>query len=320
MKSRLTLTIVTRKRPEKLSRCLESITKQSLIPNTVLVIDNDSKASSQKVCSLFKKRLPIKYVVEKKQGIPQARNKALNLCKTTLLAFIDDDCVADKKWVEEAEKIIYQNDTTYFLGKSLLLNNKNIIAQAQYYRQSYWFYHWIDALNVTSPFNVDTKNIVLRIKDLKQHKIVFDQKLFLHTTGGHADTDLGFQLAKAGLEGKYRSKMVVNHEEVGSLKSYVNKACFRGKVGFLLYDKWQLEGEMVFLPDIKLIKWIKRIKYWPVEYRNWTKKIKGHVLKKIIIFLLIKLYDRAYLQGFVDKAREMGQAEYINRLILSDKR
>jgi len=300
----LTLAIITYKRPKKLKRCLTSILEQTVLPKKVLIIDNDKRQTAKGIFKLFKNKFPIEYAVEKRQGIPNARNKALKLCKTPLLGFIDDDCVLDKNWVKVALQSAKDTRASYILGKSLLFNKNSIIAFAQHCRQTYWFFRDLEKNNnLPSPFNLDTKNVVFKIRFLKKNNIWFDQDLFIHTVGGHADTDLGFQFKNKGLIGRYEPKMIVYHEEVQRLRDFFKKAYHRGRVGVLLYKKWNLKKELIFLPDIYLYKWLKRMKCWPDDYKKWTKNIEKNFFIKVVVFLLIKFYDKVYLQGFVDQSK-----------------
>src|SRR3989338_10827860 len=94
----LTIAIVTRKRPEKLARCLKSISEQTIKPNRIIVVDNDAERGSEKICPKFKQNPIINYITEIEKGAPYARNNALSQCETELCAFIDDDCILDKHW------------------------------------------------------------------------------------------------------------------------------------------------------------------------------------------------------------------------------
>lgn len=315
MIAKLTLAIVTRKRPSKLHRCLTSIAEQTLAPGRILVVDNDRRESARRVTQLFKSKLPLVYVVEKIQNVPLARNKALSLCHAPFLGFIDDDCVLEKNWTEKGFQTLKKNPrVAYVEGQSRLLNKTNSLAQALFYRERFWFNYKLKP-KTTTPYNLDTKNVIFRANLLKRQRITFDKHLYLAEVGDHADVDVGFQLEKLGLTGKYEPGMTLYHEEITTFRDFIKKAYERGRVGFLLYHKWRLAGELVFLPDIRWSKWFRRLKCWPKDYESWTREIPGNHFHKAVLFLLMKLYDRVYLQGFVDQARKAGV-----RLNLQEKR
>lgn len=98
----LTVAICTKDRAERLSRLLVSLARactHSPFPFTeMLVIDNaPSDASTAKAAAHFP---GIRYVVELKAGLNFARNAALANATGQLLAFLDDDVVIDRGWLD----------------------------------------------------------------------------------------------------------------------------------------------------------------------------------------------------------------------------
>lgn len=71
------------------------------MPYEVLVIDNNSTDNTQQVLAELKQRYPaLRYVTEPVQGLSSARNRALRESTADVVAFIDDDCVLSRGWVE----------------------------------------------------------------------------------------------------------------------------------------------------------------------------------------------------------------------------
>jgi len=303
MMNQITLGILTKDRSKQLTNCLNSIANQTILPYEIIIIDNSKFQSAQKIIKLFS-NLPIKYFSYKYSTIPQARNQIIKICKTDYLGFVDDDCLLDKNWVKEALFFIKNNHKFgYISGQNKLFNINNLFAQAQHYRQQYWFkYRYKQKIKQLDKFSLDSKNVILNLKLMRSKKIKFDNQIFINPIGDHADTDIGLQFHKHSLLGFYNSKMIVYHEDVNKFKKFIKKAYCRGRTGFLIYRKWKLTNELVFLPDYKIIKYIKRIKYWPVDFRKWLNIYHGNIFYKIIIFVLIKIYDWFYLKGFVDQA------------------
>lgn len=301
----LTLVIVTRKRKEKLRRCLESVERQTILPERVIVIDNDPGQSAKTVSTAFKKSLSLIYKVELKRGVPQSRNQALEYCETDLLGFVDDDCVLDRNWVKAGKEAItrHRSKTAYIVGRSLLLNNQSIIALTQFHINRYWFKRKISKkTNKIGPQALDTKNVVLKIDILRKYKIRFDGRFGVKPFGGWADTDLGLQLAKLGFVGYYESKMVVYHEEIERLYFFLKKAYYRGKTAFLLSDKWRFEEELVDMQELKLRRFLSHFRNLPKEYREVKTE---NIFDKLILVSLKKLYERVHLQGFADQKRAL---------------
>ncbi len=105
----ITICIATCKRPEMLGKLLESLSLQTVLKNKnvyveLVVVDNDPLASAKSVVTYWagQNYWPISYKIQKKRGIPFARNMLVSLSKDAdFIAFIDDDETAHKRWLAE---------------------------------------------------------------------------------------------------------------------------------------------------------------------------------------------------------------------------
>jgi len=90
--------ICTRNRTELLRRALDSIALQTIRPAETLVVDNAPADVSTE--NLVRHHYPgVRYVREERRGLNYARNRALSETARDVIAFIDDDAVADPGWV-----------------------------------------------------------------------------------------------------------------------------------------------------------------------------------------------------------------------------
>jgi len=97
-----TVVVCTRNRPEGLRRTLTSLRCQTDSDFRILVVDNGSGSSSAVVEELDLPRCD--YVIEPVRGLSRARNRALSMVCTDLVAWIDDDEVADVDWVRRIKE------------------------------------------------------------------------------------------------------------------------------------------------------------------------------------------------------------------------
>ncbi len=90
--------ICTRNRPDQLRRALRSLRTQSVAPSEILVIDN--APFDECLRELVAHEFPgVRYVREPIPGLDFARNRALRAANAEIVAFLDDDAVADREWV-----------------------------------------------------------------------------------------------------------------------------------------------------------------------------------------------------------------------------
>lgn len=98
----LTIAICTKDRPVRLGRLLTSlrpvVEASPFAATTVLVIDNASETDeTRQICEAYG---DASYVFEPKAGLDFARNTAVQRASDGLLAFLDDDVVVDRGWLE----------------------------------------------------------------------------------------------------------------------------------------------------------------------------------------------------------------------------
>src|SRR3989304_2684377 len=107
--------------PEDLARCLESL--RSLQPPAfgtpdlfeILVVDN--APSDQRTRELVVSFPEVSYICESKPGLDFARNRALQEAKGELLAYLDDDVIADRRWLAGLMEAWAENpDAAAFTG------------------------------------------------------------------------------------------------------------------------------------------------------------------------------------------------------------
>lgn len=309
MRDRVSIAIVTRRRPLLLARCLQSIEQLNHKPDIVLIIDNDALAQSKPVAQQFSRRLPLIYVKESRQGVAYARNAALRQVTTPLLGFVDDDCILDHNWATQGLQSMCLSKTSYVVGRSLLLNQESVMTQAKYVHQTYWFFQKLRTHDMTpTPFNFDTKNMLLRVADFKRAHVQFDPSFTIGTVDS-SDTDMGFQVTAAGLVGVYNKSLIVTHEEIDQLAPFLSKAFARGRMAYRLATKWKTHNEFIDERHQSWALYAKSVRFWKHEFLQYMKKTSFSIFHKLNIFLFIKLYERVYLTGyFYEKKKVMKNA------------
>jgi len=98
----LTVAICTHNRPQELSRALASVAYQEYPSLRVVVVDNnplDERTSA--VAREWEPHLDLTYRVEPRRGLSRARNTAIDLADTEIVAWLDDDETCDRWWAAE---------------------------------------------------------------------------------------------------------------------------------------------------------------------------------------------------------------------------
>lgn len=102
----VSIIICTYNRDKFFSEALESLIKQTENPKNfeILIVNNNSTDNTENISKEFIQQHPeleINYINEPRQGLSFARNKGIKVAKGEIIAFMDDDAIARKDYVEK---------------------------------------------------------------------------------------------------------------------------------------------------------------------------------------------------------------------------
>jgi glycosyltransferase involved in cell wall biosynthesis len=106
----ITVAVCTRNQPDGLRRLLDSVVSCAYPRYRILVIDNaaaDDRA--ERVARAAAEHAPVSYVREPRPGLSNARNRALVETRGEIVAWTDDDAVADEFWLAEIARALHRN-------------------------------------------------------------------------------------------------------------------------------------------------------------------------------------------------------------------
>jgi glycosyltransferase involved in cell wall biosynthesis len=119
----VSICICTFNRSESLRRTLNSLALQNDInvgSVEVQIVDNNCTDDTPEVVEIFRERLPIRKVVEGRQGLAHARNKAVVEFRGDLLLFTDDDVQFAGGWLAAYRDAVSRfPEADYFGGRIL---------------------------------------------------------------------------------------------------------------------------------------------------------------------------------------------------------
>jgi glycosyltransferase involved in cell wall biosynthesis len=103
MNKALTITIVipVYNEEDHLKGCLNSIAAQTVEPDDVIVVDNNSTDKSVEIARQYNF---VRVIKEKKQGIVYARDAGFEGAKSDIIGRIDGDSILPRDWVEYVKK------------------------------------------------------------------------------------------------------------------------------------------------------------------------------------------------------------------------
>ena len=116
---RVSVVICTWNRCELLRRTLEGMTRLKIpagIQWELLVVNNNCSDSTDEVIEAFVRHIPIRRLFEEKQGLANARNRAIRAVTGNLIIWTDDDVLVDPEWIVEYLSAVQDHPEAMFFG------------------------------------------------------------------------------------------------------------------------------------------------------------------------------------------------------------
>jgi glycosyltransferase involved in cell wall biosynthesis len=88
--------VCTRNRPTQLHRCLTALANLNYPDYEVVVVDNAPRDQQTREVAA---RWGVRYILEPVPGVSRARNRGALACESEVVAYLDDDAVADREWL-----------------------------------------------------------------------------------------------------------------------------------------------------------------------------------------------------------------------------
>jgi len=205
--ARISVAIATRDRPQALARCLESLRANRVQPAEVVVADQSSGPETRSVVAAAGAR----WVDGGGNGLAAGQNAAFRRATMPLIAVLDDDCVADRGWIEEVERAFAAEPELALLGgRVLALPAAGARAFAVASRTST---KRREFSLPSAPWQVGSGNNFALRRDWFERVGGGDERLGPGTPGqGALDIDLFYRVLRAGGRALYDPDAIVRHE------------------------------------------------------------------------------------------------------------
>jgi succinoglycan biosynthesis protein ExoM len=197
--ARLAVCVATYLRPEGLQRLLEALASTSLPRSAptvdIVVVDNDPEGSARSICESARQWLPfdLHYAIEKRRGIPQARNTALAVAIpfADFVVFTDDDVEPTSGWIAELLRVqaLYRADVVAGPNPPRFLDEPpEWVVEGR-------FFEGQQRVTGTLVDTAATNNVLVRCDVFQQMDRLFDERFALH---GCTDSEFFRRVARAG--------------------------------------------------------------------------------------------------------------------------
>jgi glycosyltransferase involved in cell wall biosynthesis len=262
-----TIAICTYNRVKLLQLCIESLSKINFPFDEfeVLVVDNNSTDNTAEICNAFPGLYPhlnFRYIVETQQGVGYTRTRGAKEAKGEIVAYIDDDCLAEENWLKRIVQFYDMYSEAMSTGGKIV--SKYLVPVADWFGKYFW--------GLVGNYDLGTK--IFQMKGMRYpsganmhfRKIAFERYGYFDGKLGRSGKSL-----MAGEEKAMYLKLIQNNEKVYYLpdvvvyhhvegnkfdKAYVRKHSF----GIGASERLMNQGHYFKLVK-KLIEYIAKLGY-----------------------------------------------------------
>ncbi len=249
----VSVVIPTYNRKDMLKECLESLFNQTYPKDKyeIIVVNDGSTDGTEEVLKEYAKKAPcaFKWLTQQNKGSYAARNLGIKNARGEIICFIDDDCIADKRWLEELVRGFTDDGIGGVGGKIKAYSLKTSVEK----------YAKMDQESAIRNSFLITCNAAYR-KDILEIVGYFDSYF---RSGG--DNDMGIRVTWKGYKLKYASNAIVYHEHRTTLSDLIKQRYNYGVGEAILSKKYGYSSIFMQFIIIKLLGLFYSVAALPIK-------------------------------------------------------
>jgi glycosyltransferase involved in cell wall biosynthesis len=288
----------TEERLDYVLRCINSLKKQTLQPSEMILVLDKDKA----LFDFYESRMPsdVKIVVSSGFGLSNARNAGVKNSEGEIIAFIDDDAIADEKWLENLAKN-YEDP--------LVLGVGGLIKPIWEDKRPSWFPEELDWIVGCSYKGLPENKAIIRNPigcNMSFRKSVFEKAGYFSTEIGrvgsklaaHEDTEFSIRIMEKNPDYKilYDPKAVVYHNVPKSRANlrYVMRRSFAEGFSKAIFSHQKPNPTSVMKVERD---YLRRLLLTSIPRRLIRGYMPGNISQIMIFFISTSLVLIGYLEG-----------------------
>ncbi len=137
--------IPTYKRPAHLEKCVESLLKQSRMPEEIIVVARSDNIATRKMLKEYQARAPSSLLIElieiERSGIVYAENQGLKAATGDIVCFLDDDVTAPENWIADIVTYYERDPSVGGVGGPVIMviDGNPVIEYTDIFSMMTWF-------------------------------------------------------------------------------------------------------------------------------------------------------------------------------------
>ncbi len=242
-------------RPLEIVELLESMTCQDEKDFDVIIVEDGSTETSEKVIQPFKQKLRIHYYFKENSGPGLSRNYGCEKSKSNFYIVLDSDCILPPHYFKTVKRELQENYTDVFGGPDRAHNTFTNLQKAINYSMTSFL--------TTGGIRGGGENMDKfhpRSFNMGFSKDVFEKTKGFSNMRFGEDIDLSIRIIKNNFKSRLFKDAYVFHKRRSTIKQFFKQIFNSGIARIQLYLKYPFSLKLVhFLPVVFLLYFISSI-------------------------------------------------------------
>jgi MoaA/NifB/PqqE/SkfB family radical SAM enzyme/GT2 family glycosyltransferase len=297
----ISVIVPTYGRKERLRACLNSLFNQTYPKEKLEIIVVDDKADeivAKMLKDLKQYHSQLRYVVQYHKGPAAARNLGMKVSVGHIVAFIDDDCIADRDWATSMVEIHKSNPDIVAIGGDTFVSTDKTSVLVGQFLSTCSIESYVEGKKGIIFF--PTCNVSFKRWILQRYK--FDENFLLP---GGEDLEFFWRLFKDGYKFAWNKNAKIIHNRDSNFQSFIKQAYIYGRGNFLVQSLHRDHPLLKELETGGFSFWIatllNTIKIPRFSYLLGKRCIKENNIqklgKKISVYVYFTLHKIFYIVG-----------------------
>ncbi len=252
MRTNITILLATANRSHMLRPVFDSLRRQSLKPDEIIILDQSFDKKTENICRDYL----FTYVKLFDQNKSKAINEGIHKSISKYIAIIDDDCLADERWVENLVRVFNETTTDIITGRvvagdiednSVKSRLDDILSRRKLYKKGI-----ITPIFILSGCNMAfNKEVVINIGGFDEN--LGPGSLFLSSD----DNDWGYRVLTSGYKILYEPSAIVVHRSWRSTGEDQQQMQLYGYAAGAFFSKMNKISKLDYFYHLfKFVKWL----------------------------------------------------------------
>ncbi len=263
-------------RPNEIDELLMSFTKQTVLPDEIIIVEDGSKQNCHTIVNKYNTILNIRYFLKENSGAGFSRNFGMQNASGNYFIILDSDVILPENYIENIKKKLSNHYTDYYGGPDAAHPNFTDLQKAINYSMTSVF--------TTGGIRGSIKNTI----DFQPRSFNMGiSKTAFESSGGFSgrkigeDIELSLKLKKSGYSAQLIQDAFVYHKRRATLKQFLKQTYRFGNERPLLNKQFPKTAKLTYwFPSIFIIGLL-------ISLLFLLAKCKLFILFYLIYFLVI---------------------------------